>query len=274
MPAPSLEACYEAVRQRFRLCQIQHPMDWNNPGHQFPEAFDREQLQVAANDSRALFREASLHQYHVNGSLSLSQEFDRFIYGICAAFSGAISMWLSLATVSGVTVNGNCGLLPPGGLRGPCLKEYILENTPSGTRHRRLYAQAAATAFSRQWRIWQHSIQGQLAYPALAAWPGPQANGVANTPITVGRLGETGLLSGPVLYTSLRRAFADDRALHSRPLFYALGFGLAEVLEVFLNSTVICQVLASGPVPVWNPPAVPAGPVVGGSGIGVAGCIR
>ena len=48
-------------------------------------------------------------------------------------------------------------------------------------------------------------------------------------------------------------------------LMAALCEGLDEVVPLWLDSTLVTQVLATGPVPSYSPPEVPGGPVVAGS---------
>lgn len=274
MPAPDTAACIDAVTDAFRSRAIRHPLDWQGHGRQFPQAFSEQQLRSTPNPRSNLFRQASLHQYHVDGSRDLGRLFERYINGICTAICEAIDFWLQQAMIRGVSINGATGILPPGGLRGPILFGPIMERAPVATEYQALYSRAIARAFSDAWHEWQQSVQGTLPYPSLAAWPSPSVSGVANTPVPLQALSRASIFTGPCMYPRYRQCFGNDAALHSRPLFYAIAFGFVEPLQAFLASTHIGGVEACGPVPSWNPPAVNAGPVAGGTGEGRAGCIR
>ncbi|MCB1719202.1 MAG: hypothetical protein KDK05_29055, partial [Candidatus Competibacteraceae bacterium] len=57
-------------------------------------------------------------------------------------------------------------------------------------------------------------------------------------------------------------------------LFDAIAQAFYSVFQIFKTSTLVQNVIGTGPVPIFAPPFVPVGPVVMGTGNGVPGsCI-
>ena len=64
---------------------------------------------------------------------------------------------------------------------------------------------------------------------------------------------------------------ADPTALHASDLFDAISKAFETVFPMFKATTLVNNVLGTGPVPTFAPPVVPVGPVLGGIGIGPRG---
>ena len=66
---------------------------------------------------------------------------------------------------------------------------------------------------------------------------------------------------------------ADPTALHASALFDAIAKAFNTVFQIFKASTLVQNVLGTGPIPTFAPPFVPVGPVVAGIGNGPPGCL-
>jgi len=112
-------------------------------------------------------------------------------------------------------------------------------------------------------------------YPAFAAFPAPIAPPTPNIPIPLIALsspGEAGL--SPALLKGMMDAnFGDPTAQHASDLFAAISNAFSNVFQIFKASTLVLNVLGTGPVPIYAPPFVPAGPVIMGSVIPTPGVL-
>jgi hypothetical protein len=182
---------------------------------------------------------------------------------------------MKLATVVGVVVNGPTGMLLPGNVIGPPVGPLILASAPMNTLQEMKYSNAIANAFGMLWLAWHMGLMGTLAYPPLAAVPSPVAPPTPNVPmplIAFTSVGEAGLSPGSLkglMFANL----ADPQALHAPDLFDSISQAFNTVFLTFKSTTIMKNVMGTGSVPSFAPPFSPAGPVVGGTGIGPPSCI-
>ncbi len=73
------------------------------------------------------------------------------------------------------------------------------------------------------------------------------------------------MLSPPTLSMTMQGFLADPDALHHRDLFDALSRAFFVMFTTFKVSTMVQNVLGTGPIPTFVPPFVMAGPVLGGT---------
>jgi len=267
MPAPQKEMFCKLAKANFLSMGIKLPMGWAQPGDQYPGAFDSSELAVAPNTPTNLFREASLNKYHVDTSKDIGEKFEKFIDGICGAISEAIDKWMKMATIAGVIINGPVGMMLPGNVAGPPLTPLILSKAPKKTPQESRYSNAIATALGTFWMPWHMGLMGTLMYPSFAAFPGPVAPPTPNIPmplITFSSPGESGLSPGS-LKGAMMGILGDPKALHASNLFDAITKAFSVVFQTFKASTMVQNVLGTGPIPTFAPPFVPVGPVLGGT---------
>ena len=275
MPAPQKSMLAQLAKANFISKGIKLPMDWSQPGDQYADAFAFSERIVAPNVPMNLFREATLNKYHVEASKTIGEALEKFIDGICGAICQAIDTWMKTTTITGVLINGPVGMLVPGGVIGPPLTPLILAGAPNGTPQEFKYSGAIAMAVGTLWQPWQLGLSGTLMYPAFAVFPGPFAPPMPNVPmplIAFASPGEAGL-SPVVLKAMMEANLADPKALHASDLFDAIAKAFNTAFLTFKASTLIQNVLGTGPIPTFAPPFVPAGPVLGGIGTGPPGCI-
>jgi hypothetical protein len=277
MPAPQKSMLYNAAKTNFSAKQIPLPTDWEQPNEQFPDAFPASELSVAPNSPTNLFRDATLNKNHVDTAKQIGDKLDAYIEGMCGAICSGIDNWMKVAAVTGVVINGPVGVLPPGGVVGPPLNALIMATAPKSTPQETKYSNAIANALGTLWQAWHMGITGTLAYPAFAAVPSPVAPPAPNVPMPLIALpspGEAGLAPASLKGLMLTN-LADPSALHASDLFDAIAQAFYTVFQTFKSSTMVQNVLGTGPVPTFAPPLVPVGPVVMGVGNGPPGtCIK
>ena len=276
MPAPQVTLFSNLAKLLFLARGIQLPTDWQDPGEQYPDAFQDSEKQAPPNLPTNLFREVSLNKYHVDGAKTIGDNFADYIDGICGAICTGIDSWMKVVTVSGVLIFGPVGILLPGGVQGPPLMSLILGGGAPMNRPQEIkYTTAIASAFGTLWQTWHQGLMGILVFPpTFAACPAPMHPPTPNIPlplITFSSPGESGL--SPNMLKSLMEAnLGDPTALHASDLFESIAQAFSAVFQIFKVSTMVQNVLGTGPVPVYAPPFVPVGPVLGGTGTGPPGC--
>jgi hypothetical protein len=267
MPAPEKQAMADMAKTIFRSKGLALPGKWQRPGRQFTDAFAMEEKQVRPNAPLNLFREPTLNKYHVDSSREVGRKFDAFIEGITAAICEAVDQWIKSTFICCVTINGAVGLMPPGSLVGPALLPLILSTAPKNTFQEIRYSAAIAGAVDRQWKLWQAGVAGMLSYPSLAAISAPLAPPIANVPQVLMALPSAGeaALSPAALRAEMHRLLDDPEAQHADVLFEAVARAFSNAFQKFKSTSLVQNVLGTGPVPTFAPPAVPAGPVMGGT---------
>lgn len=275
MPAPQKDMLSQIAKANFISKSIKLPMDWTSPDDQYNEAFQDDEKSVTPNPPTTLFQQATLNKYHVDTAKTIGDQFADFIDDICGAICDGIDKWMKMATIVGVIINGPVGVLKPGCVIGPPLMPLILATAPKSKPQELKYSQAIAGAFDSLWKPWHLGLSGILTYPLFAAFPGPVAPPTPNVPlplIAFSSSGESGL-SPSSLKKIMAINLADPKALHATDLFDSISRAFNTVFQIFKTSTIVQNVLGTGPVPTFAPPFVPAGPVVGGIGNGFSGCL-
>jgi hypothetical protein len=275
MPAPQKSALSQLAQTNFIAMGIKLPVDWSKPGDQYDDAFQQGEKTVTANPPDTLFNQVTLNKYHVESAKTIGNQFAKYIDGISGAICAGIDKWLNAASITGVIINGPTGMLMAGNVIGPPLGPLILTSAPQSTPMEIKYSNAIANAFNTQWQAWHMGLTGVLMYPAFAAFPGPVAPPTPNIPaplIAFSSAGEPGLSSG-TLKNAMLANLGDPQAMHAPELFDAIATAFSTLFQLFKTTTMVQNVLGTGPVPSFAPPVMPAGPVVAGTGNGAPGCI-
>jgi hypothetical protein len=275
MPAPQAKLLAQLTKTNFIAKNIKIPMNWKSPGAQYQDAFAPADLSVPPNPPTCLFREATQHRMHVDAAKKMSDDYAAYIDAISDAICSGIDQWMKTAMITGVMINGPVGMLAPGNVMGQPLAPLILANAPKSSAQDLKYSNAIASAISAAWQTWQLGLSGVLSYPAFAAFPGPVAPPTPSIPMPLIAFASGGeaLLSAAPLSAQMKANFADPAAPHVNELFDALANAFATVFQMFKLSTLVQNVLGTGPIPTFAPPIIPVGPVVGGVGTGAPGCI-
>lgn len=271
MPAPQAQVLQTLAKNTFRANGIQLAYQWRQPqgeaGKQYADAFAPGERNAPVDPSK-LFVPASTNKYHVDTVAQISAKFEAYLDGICGAIASAWGQFQSSATLGGVVVSA---VTASGGvLVGPPLTPLILAQGPKATPQELKYTRTVAQVVGQQWTLWQASVKvtGLPWYPPLAAVPAPVAPPTPNTPVPLAAIGSAGAsqMAAAQLEQLLIATHAEPGALHHKALFGAIAQAVGTTFAQWLTTTQVTNVLASGPVPTFAPPFVPAGPVLGGVG--------
>lgn len=281
MPAPQGSAMAMFAKQQFASFQITLPQKWQEPQDQvaqdhYPQAFDEDERSVAPPiGAPLLFQTATANRYHTDTAQELHDRFSAYLDGICAAICQAWSAWQSAAAMSGVVINAVAA--SGGQVTGPPWQPTILGAAPMDTDMESKYSKAIASAISDGWQSYQSSLKvpGLPWYPAFAAVSAPVAPPAPNTPVPVVALTQ---VTAPVAKAALKQSmianFGDAQGHYHQELFDAVADAFAQCFQTWQTTTMVTNVLGTGPVPSFNPPWVPVGPVVGGTGVMGAGGLK
>ena len=275
MPAPQAKLLAQLTKTNFIAKNIKIPMSWQPPESQFKDAFASMDLTVPPNPPTCLFREATQNRMHVDAAKKMSDDYEAYIDAISDAICSGIDQWMKTAMITGVMINGPVGILAPGNVMGLPLTPLILAKAPKDSTQDLKYSTAIAAAVGTAWQTWQTGLSGMLSYPAFAVFPGPMAPPTPGIPMPLVAFASGGeaMLAAAPLAGQMTANLADPAAPHATELFDALANAFATVFQMFKLSTLVQNVLGTGPIPTFAPPIIPMGPVVGGVGMGAPGCI-
>jgi hypothetical protein len=269
MPAPFPDAMKQLVRAKFCTFQLKVPSDWKQPegeaASQFNGAFKDNEL-VTPPDT-PLFLPATMNKYHTDAQREANKNYGDFMDGISAAICDAWSQWQKAATL--VTVMINASMAAGGQVVGPPWAPLILAKAPMANPFQVKHSTAIANALSTAWLTYTASIKvpGLPWYPAFLASPGPIAPPMPNIPAPLQSLVQVPVSLAPaILAQQMFGLYADPTTPFTRELFEAIADGFDKCFKIWQSSTMITNVMGTGPVPTFAPPLVPVGPVVGGFG--------
>ncbi|HEY1341006.1 MAG TPA: hypothetical protein VGF59_26020 [Bryobacteraceae bacterium] len=190
-----------------------------------------------------------------------------FIDQICGAICSAWSQWQSAATLVGVVINGVTAM--GGQVIGPPWTPLILAAGPIKTPEATKMTQTVANVVGTAWLNFTATVKvlGMPWYPAFAAVPSPVAPPTPNVPCPFAALMNIPTaISKVTLKQQMVAMDGDPRATDHQNVFEALAEAFEQSFNLWKVSTMVTNVLGTGPVPTFAPPYVPVGPVVGGVG--------
>jgi hypothetical protein len=261
----------QLVRAKFTSFGLKVPNNWQQPkgegdADHYNDAF-KDNERSTAPGSPPLFQPATMNAYHTNTQKQLIKDFGDYLDGIVDAICFAWGQWQNLAAMSGVVINS---MVAAGGVVvGPPLGPLILSKAPQGKMNYIRYSTAIASAIDTGWTAFQASIKvpGLTWYPSFLMVTLPIAPPTPNIPMPLASLTSvTTGLSCNVLKGLMIANFADPQAPFHAQLFEAVADGVEKTLMQWMASTIVTNVMGTGPVPTFAPPVVPGGPVVGGVG--------
>jgi hypothetical protein len=271
MPAPQASAMQQFARLKFTSFQIKVPQNWQNPSgdpdaKHYGDAFPASE-KTTAPGAPPLFQPASMNKYHTDAQKMHIDKVGKFIDGICSAICSAWSTWQSAATMVGIMVNGPTASV--GQVVGPPWTPLILAQGPKETPMLLKYTNVVANVLGTAWLSYTATIKvpGLPWYPAFAAMPSPVAPPTPNIPCPVITLTQvTATIMPAVMKMQMVGQLADPMAPFHDKLFEAICDGFDKCFKIWQASTMVTNVLGTGPIPTFAPPYVPVGPVVGGVG--------
>ena len=245
MTAPTAQALAATAKHIFNARNISLPSQWKAMGPLFDDAFSPSERKTQSNPPDRLFHEPTVNHYHTRAAGIMGREYSKFIDGISAAITQAISQWMAIASIVSALPAGLAAMVMPGGVTGPVLKPMILSRAPRQDRQEWKYSTAIATAVSDGWANWQQGLTGVLTYAALYAPPVPN---IPATLISFSSAGEATLSPGP-LADAMHRALNDSGAMHATVLFDSLAKSFYTQFLTFKAGTLVMGVLMAPPIP-------------------------
>ena len=270
MPAPQASAMQQLARLKFTSFNLKVPTNWKDPqgdaGDHYGRAFKPDE-KASSPGMPPLFQPASLNKYHTDTQKMHIGKIGGFIDGICSAICSAWSTWQTAATMVGVVINA---VTAAGGqIVGPPWTPLILASAPKGSPMEMKYSNVIATVIGTAWLTFTATVKlaGMPWYPAFALLPSPIAPPTPNIPCPFAALVQVPVsISAPILKAQMVAQLADPMAPFSNELFESFADAFEKTYNHWKVSTMVTNVLGTGPVPTFAPPYVPVGPVVGGIG--------
>lgn len=273
MPAPQSSMMKQLARLKFSQNGLKVPDQWTTPtgdpgAQHWRDAFTAAQSTSSPDPTvPPLFVPHTLNKFHTDTQKQLTKIFGGYLDGICDAICSAWSQWQTAATMVGVLINGPVASL--GQVLGPPVGPLILATGPKASPAELKYTSTISNVIGTAWLSYTASIKvpGLPWYPAFAAVPSPIAPPMPNVPVPVIALTQVAApVSATVMKTQMFGMHGDPTAMYARELFDAVCDAFEKCFQLWQTTTMVTNVLGTGPVPVFAPPVVPAGPVVGGVG--------
>ena len=271
MPAPQASAMQQLARLKFTSFALKVPKDWQDPsgdpaGSHYGRAFKPDE-KASSPGMPPLFQPASLNKYHTDTQKMHIGKIGAFIDGTCSAICSAWSQWQTAATMVGIVINA---VTATGGqIVGPPWTPLILASAPKSTPMEMKYSNVIAQVIGTAWLSFTATVKvtGMPWYPAFAAVPSPVAPPAPNIPCPFAALTQVPMsISCNVLKMQMVGQLGDPNAPFHQELFEAISDAFEKSYNLWKVSTMVTNVLGTGPVPTFAPPYVPVGPVVGGVG--------
>jgi hypothetical protein len=264
----------QAARLKFASFGLTVPSKWQQPqgddAEHFRQAFKADELSTQPAISASgppLFRPASLNRYHTDAQKMHIAKYGEFIDGICDAICSAWGQWQNMATMAGIMVNAVTASL--GQVIGPPWTPIIMLQGPKSSPMQLKYLNAVANVIGPAWLAYTATIKVPALpwYPSFAVFPSPVAPPTPNVPVPVAALTQvTASITPGVMKGQMVMQLGDPQAPYHDKLFDAITDAFDKVFKIWLASTMVTNVMGTGPVPTFAPPYVPVGPVVAGVG--------
>lgn len=211
----------------------------------------------------SLFVAASNDLADCNDQRDTSQAFENYIDGVCTAICAGWSNWQSKVVLTGVQVNAVIAF--GGQVIGPSIETMILASAPKWSEWQTRRSNAISIAMGMAFRDFSLRIRvpGLPWYPAFAAFPAPVAPPTPNIPVPLAAICG-GRITAAWLKNEMMHSFGAPNEW-STELFESIATAVEECFALWVTSTMVTNVMGTGPIPTFAPPYVPVGPVVGGT---------
>ena len=184
-----------------------------------------------------------------------------------------VDMWRLQAHFSNIQIMGQSAIGNPGCLQGPDIKSWILQSPGVYNMQgdERLFAHAVAEGVATNFKQWQDmvTVPGLPWYPMFVAVAAPFAPPTPNIPMPLMvcvSQNFSKLASPSQLELSINSGLPESlRTAEANTFIYMLSVHLVNYFISWLTAQNVMMVMGMGPVPTFNPPYVPVGPVVNGA---------
>lgn len=246
------------------------PQNWKQPqgedADHFSQAFKANE-KTSTPGTPPLFQPATLNKYHTDTQKMHIAKIGAFIDKTCDAIASAWGQWQNMASMAGIVINAVTATA--GQMVGPPLTPIILAQGAKGSPMETKYTTVIANVIGTAWLSYTATIKvpGLPFYPAFAMFPSPVAPPTPNVPFPLVALTQvTASIMPMAMKSQMVGMLADPTAPFHKELFESICDAFDKMFQVWQKTTMVTNVLGTGPVPSFAPPYSPAGPVVGGVG--------
>lgn len=267
MPAPQASAMQQLARLKLTSFAIKvgHDKPSDPDGH-YNKGFKDGELATAPG-APPLFQPKTANKYNTDTQKMHIDKIGTYMDGVCSAICSAWSQWQSMSTLVGVVIAGPTASV--GQIVGPPLTPLILASAPKATPMEMKYSNVFANVIGTAWLTFTATVKvpGMPWYPAFSAFPGPVAPPTPNVPCPFAALVQVPVsISCNVMKMQMVGMLGDPMAPFHKELFESVCDAFEKCYNTWKASTMVTNVLGTGPIPTFAPPYVPVGPVVGGVG--------
>ncbi len=271
MPAPQASMMKQLCRLQYSTNGLKMPDQWTAPsGDPAAAHYAKDYVQKPGSPDTTvppLYMAASMTKDHTDTQKKITSVIGTYLDGIVTAICSAWSTWQSAATLVGVTIAGP--VAAAGQVVGPPLMPLIMAEGPKSTPMELKYTTTIANVINTSWLTYTAGIKvpGLPWYPAFAAFPGPVTPPTPNIPCPVITISTAAAaVAGAAMKGQMIGMHGDPMAQWHKEIFDAVTDAFEKCHKIWEASTMVTNVLGTGPVPSFAPPYVPVGPVVGGVG--------
>jgi hypothetical protein len=172
--------------------------------------------------------------------------YEAFIDGISEAVCAAWGQWQSVATLSGVTIDG--AVASGGRVLGPAWAPLILARAPKESQWARKRSAVIATTLGEAWMAYLASIR----VPSLEWYPSPAS--AANVPTPLESLSQaSGCLNTMSLLTRMAMALGRRRSALDVEMLESVAVAFVQCFRAWHASTMVTGVTTDGEVASMKP---------------------
>lgn len=191
---------------------------------------------------------------------------------LLSAVQYGVDMWRLQAHFRNIQIMGQTAIGVPGCLQGPELTPWITQapSVYNTTGYFRVLSNAVADAVNKNFNEWKDmvTVPGLPWYPMFVAVAAPFAPPTPNIPMPLMACVSQNFnkLASPYqIELVIKNLLPDEMKIVEMDMFiYMLSVHLSNYFLSWLSSQNVMMVMGMGPVPTFNPPYVPVGPVVNG----------
>lgn len=183
-----------------------------------------------------------------------------------------VDMWRLQAHFANIQIMGQTAIGVPGCLQGPALKPWILQapGVYNAVGYFRTLATAVADSVDANFKQWQDTVTvpGLPWYPMFVAVAAPFAPPTPNIPMPLMVCVSQNfnkLATPSQIETVIKAHLPGEFNIAEMDMFvYVVSVYLVNYFVSWMSAQNVMMVMGMGPVPSFNPPYVPVGPVVNG----------
>lgn len=280
MPAPQATMLATQIKTLIMAEQAEVPAEYKgDDDFEYNKDYDEYKPKVAKPSN--LLKSPGVDTITVESCDEISDKWADFVDEMCKGICTSWGNWQNVAMFTTGIINAVTCQITPGSLTSPPFMGTAMitanTNVAGKPANFALFVKAIATAIDTSWNVWQSGYMVTLMYPpTFSAFPGPMHPPTPNIPLPLiaGSSGGDSMMKkkamSGLMLANLSGVTPDSL---TQMLFDKFAEGFCMVFDIWKASTMIMNVLGTGPVPSFAPPFAPVGPVVGGSIIPTPGVL-